>query len=55
MTDTTPAARFQWQRISNDADGDILWNNRHQGVKIVDVTTREVHAQATFRCDILAE
>lgn len=55
VTDSTADARFQWHRISNDAAGDIQWDNAHRGVKIVTVTTRDVHAQATFRCEILAE
>lgn len=55
VTDKTAAARFQWYRISNDAAGDAKWNDSHRGMKSVTVTTKDVDAQATFQCNILAE
>lgn len=56
ITDQIDASRFIWTRISDDADGDEVWNAEHAaGTKSVTVTKDDVSVRATFQCDVLAD
>ena len=55
VTDTLPAARFQWKRKSADATADALWNAAHTGMKSILLTTRDVLFSATYDCELLKE
>ena len=53
VTDTLPASRFQWRRQSEDGMADAVWNDAHQGLKSVLVSTADVLHQASFNCELL--
>jgi len=55
VTDTIEAARFRWFRESDDAMADAVWNDAHQGLKSVLVSTADVLRQASFRCELTSE
>ena len=52
VTDTIPASHFQWRRQSEDSMADAVWNDAHQGLKSVLVSTADVLRQASFRCEL---
>lgn len=53
VTDSIPASRFQWRRNSEDSMADSIWNDAHQGLKSVLVSTADVLQQASFYCEML--
>lgn len=54
ITSTIDANRFKWSRISNDIEGDLLWNTNHfSGTKEITITKDDVNVRATFNCSIL--
>jgi hypothetical protein len=54
VTDSLLPSQFIWKRISNDPEGDEVWNNEHVNVgKTFSVTKDDVYARATFTCDIV--
>ena len=53
VTDTIPASRFQWRRQSEDSMADTVWNDAHQGLKSVLVSTADVLRQASFCCELI--
>ena len=53
ITETIPASRFQWRRQSDDSMADAAWNDAHQGLKSVLVSTADVLRQASFNCELL--
>lgn len=54
VTDTFNASAFKWTRISNDFEGDVLWNASHSGgTKTIPVTGSDVRVRATFNCELL--
>ena len=55
VTDLIDASRFVWSRFTQDDMADMIWNDAHQGVKRVTVSTEDVTREATFQCDILGE
>ena len=55
VTDTIPASRFGWRRQSEDSMADAVWNDAHQGLKSVLVSTADVLHQASFNCELLGE
>ena len=55
VTDSLPAARFQWKRKSADSTADAIWNAAHTGMKSITLTTRDVLYSATYDCELLKE
>ena len=55
VTDTIEADRFRWFRESDDTMADAVWNDAHQGLKSVLVSTADVLRQASFRCELVGE
>lgn len=55
VTDTIDASRFIWRRVSEDAEGDAVWDNGHAGMKSVTVASADFYARATFNCEIQDE
>ena len=55
VTESIPAARFQWKRKSSDSTADAIWNNAHTGMKSILLTTRDVLYSATYDCELLKE
>ena len=55
VTNSIEATRFRWFRESDDAMADAVWNDAHQGLKSVLVSTAYVLRQASFRCELLNE
>ena len=53
ITDTIEVACFRWFRESNDTMADGVWNDAHQGLKSVLVSTADVLRQASFRCELV--
>lgn len=54
VTDTLDPNQFIWTRVSDDAEGDALWNDAHfGGTKSVEITTDDVKIRATFFCDLI--
>ena len=54
VTDRIDANCFRWTRKSNDALGDVAWNNAHYGgAKQIEITHEDVVGRATFRCDLV--
>ena len=56
ITEEVDPTRFIWTRISNDQQGDLVWNNQHAiGSKSVSITASDVKARATFNVDFVDE
>ena len=55
VTDTLPAARFSWKRVSSDSTADALWNAAHTGMKSITLTTTDVLYSATYTCELSEE
>ena len=56
VTSQIDANRFRWTRVSDDPDGDIIWNTSHfGGTKQVTVTSNDIYIRASFNCTILDE
>ena len=54
ITDTIPASRLIWTRVSDDTSSDITWNEKYKnGAKQIDVTIDDVNKRATFNCSLL--
>ena len=53
VTDSIPAERFAWSRISSDQTADRLWNAAHVGIKSIQLTVLDVQYSATYQCDLL--
>ena len=53
VTESIPAARFQWKRKSADSTADAIWNDAHTGMKSILLTTRDVLYSATYDCELL--
>lgn len=52
VTDTLPETQFSWRRISCDEASDTEWNNAHQFLKSIKVTTADIDGSATYYCDM---
>lgn len=56
ITDEVNASRFRWTRISEDTEGDKIWNTSHfGGSKSIVITSNDVFARATFKVEVLDE
>lgn len=56
ITDEVNASRFRWTRISEDTEGDKIWNTSHfGGYKSIVITSNDVFARATFKVEVLDE
>ena len=54
ITDTLDPNQFVWTRVSDDAEADKEWNDRHYGgTKSIDLTKEDVNIRATFFCDLI--
>lgn len=43
---------FNWIRISNNSDADIIWNDDHKGMKKIVITVNDIADNATFSCEV---
>ncbi|MFR9495587.1 MAG: hypothetical protein SNG81_04345 [Rikenellaceae bacterium] len=51
ITDTLPDNAFSWQRISNNPEGDVVWNEQHVSVgSQISIDNDDVYRKATFNC-----
>lgn len=52
VTANIPDAAFSWQRISNDRQADIAWNQRvdHRGTKTITIPRSEIGESCVIRC-----
>lgn len=54
ITDDWPVNNFKWKRVSNDTEGDTIWNSmqEHQGIKSIEITHLDVpdDFNANFTC-----
>lgn len=55
VTDTIPASRFNWKRVSADSTADNIWNALHTGMKTITLTVLDVQYSATYSCELLSE
>lgn len=55
VTDSIPAARFYWHRLSADSTADALWDSAHAGMKQITLTVRDVLYSATYTCELADE
>lgn len=54
ITDTLDANQFIWTRVSEDSEGDKLWNQAHfGGTKSIEISSNDVHVRATFFCNLI--
>lgn len=54
ITDTLDPNQFIWTRVSDDAEADKEWNDKHYGgAKSIDITKEDVNIRATFFCDLI--
>jgi hypothetical protein len=54
VTDEFNASKFIWRRVSQDSEGDQVWNTSHAGgAKTVTITTDDVDNKATFTVELL--
>lgn len=48
--------QFIWTRVSDDHDGDIVWNRQHiGGSRSINITSDDVTNKATFNCELVDE
>lgn len=52
VTDSLPASRFRWTRVTSDSTADTLWNNNHKGVKTITLGKADVLYSATYNCEL---
>lgn len=52
ITDTLEDIAFKWIRQSKDTDGDQEWNDNHNAMKTVTLTSEDVDVSAVFYCQI---
>lgn len=52
VTDSIPAARFSWKRVSSDSTADALWNTAHTGMKSITLTVQDILYSATYTCEL---
>lgn len=53
ITTDIAVENFKWKRVSNDPEGDTIWNDKYfGGTKTVTITTEDVYRRATFFCDV---
>lgn len=51
ITDTIQQEKLSWTRTSANADSDVTWNAKHEGIgNVVTVSAAEVFAKAMFEC-----
>lgn len=54
ITETTDASDLKWTRVSEDAEGDYVWNQMHStGAKSITITKDDIIRKATFNCRLL--
>ncbi len=52
ITDQIPDEHFLWNRISDDADGDALWNAEEHRGPTLRITGEDVWRKAVFNCEV---
>lgn len=52
VTDSIPAARFSWKRVSSDSTADGIWNAAHTGMKSITLTVQDILYSATYTCEL---
>lgn len=54
ITDTLDSSLFNWVRVSNNNDQDIIWNENtnHHGRKTLTITTEDIVNNANFYCEV---
>jgi hypothetical protein len=54
ITDSLDASLFNWKRHSDNPDHDEIWNNntRHQGCKVLIISTEDITENANFSCEV---
>jgi len=52
VTDSIPASKFAWKRVSSDSTADRIWNENHAGIKTFTLTTMDVLYSATYTCEL---
>lgn len=54
ITATLPDNAFNWFRVSDNPDGDIVWSQQHEGAgKSVVINDEDVYRRTTFECEVL--
>lgn len=54
ITNSLSDNQFNWFRISNNPDGDTVWNELHAGIgRNVALTDEDVFRRATFTCEVI--
>lgn len=54
ITGTLTDNQFNWFRISNNPDGDTVWNELHAGIgRSLAITDEDVYRRATFTCEVI--
>jgi len=53
ITDTLPDNAFYWFRVSNNPEGDVVWNQLHEGVgRTIVISDEDVYRKAIFECEV---
>lgn len=53
ITGTLTDNQFNWFRMSNNPDGDAVWNGLHAGIgRRLTITDEDVYRRATFTCEV---
>lgn len=54
ITDALDASLFNWKRVSNNKDLDLIWNAmpEHQGVKLITIDADDVIDNSSFTCEV---
>ena len=53
VTESIPASRFNWTRVSADSTADTFWNAAHAGMKAIALTVLDVAFSATYSCELI--
>lgn len=53
-TESINPMRFKWTRVSENTQGDTVWNERHSlGGNSIDITSADLAGDTSFRCEFL--
>ena len=52
VTELISDERFLWTRMSDDPDGDVLWNTPERRGRTLTITGGDVSRKAVFNCEV---
>lgn len=51
-TENISSINFNWYRVSNNNESDVIWNNSHKAMRMININTNDLNTSANFYCEI---